>query len=86
MLDASKVKAFMVPVDTNGFTLDNAVADGALIPMTVMKAIADSGVANRTSGRKAIVSDLAKGRKSGVERITGWNLDIGPVSGFELPP
>jgi acetyl-CoA decarbonylase/synthase complex subunit gamma len=85
IFEASKIKAFVMPVDTNGFTLDNAVVEGVLTPLAVMKAITDSGIAAKTSGRRAVISDLAKGQKSGIERITRWTLEVGPVSGFELP-
>jgi CO dehydrogenase/acetyl-CoA synthase gamma subunit (corrinoid Fe-S protein) len=85
ILDETKIKAFLVPVDTIGYTFDNSVVAGALTPMAVMKAINESGVANKSSARKAIISSLASEQKSGIERITRWSLELGPVSGFELP-
>ncbi|HEY3419018.1 MAG TPA: hypothetical protein VGK23_00505 [Methanomassiliicoccales archaeon] len=85
ILDKTKVKAYLVPVDTIGYTFDNSVVAGALTPMAVMKAINESGVGSKTSARKAIISSLASEQKSGIERITRWALELGPVSGFELP-
>lgn len=85
IFDAAKVRAFVVPVDTNGYTLDNAVAAGAFSPMAVMKALTDSGIAGKVSGRRAIIPGLAVGLKGNIERITRWSLEVGPVSGFELP-
>jgi CO dehydrogenase/acetyl-CoA synthase gamma subunit (corrinoid Fe-S protein) len=85
IFDRSKAKAFVIPVDTIGYTMDNSVVGGAFTPMAVMKAINDSGIAGKSSARKALISGLAGEQKSGIERITRWSLEIGPVSGFEIP-
>jgi CO dehydrogenase/acetyl-CoA synthase gamma subunit (corrinoid Fe-S protein) len=85
IFERSKAKAFVIPVDTIGYTMDNSVVGGAFTPMQVMKAINESGISNRSSGRRALISGLAGEQKSGIERITRWSLEIGPVSGFEIP-
>ena len=85
VLETAKIKAFVVPVDTNGYTLDNSVVAGALTPMAVMKALTDSGIGSRTTGKRAMLPGLAKDLKNGIERVTRWSLEIGPVSVFELP-
>lgn len=85
IFDAARVPAFLVVVDTNGLTADNAVATGAFTPMAVMKAITDSGIAARSSSRRIIIPGLAHASKSAIERITRWTVEVGPVSGFELP-
>jgi len=85
VLDKAKVKAFVVPVDTNGYTLDNSVVTGNLTPMGVLKALTDSGIVTKTTGKKAILPGLAKDLKNNIERVTRWNYEIGPVSAFELP-
>jgi acetyl-CoA decarbonylase/synthase complex subunit gamma len=85
VFDASKVKAYVIPVDTNGYTLDNAVAAGQFTPMNVMKAISDSGIAAKNPARKAVISGLAKDQKGNIERMSRWALELGPISGFELP-
>ena len=85
IFDAARVPAYAVPVDTNGLTVDNAVAVGAFTPMAVMRAITDSGIAARSSSRRIIIPGLAHASKSAIERITRWTVEVGPVSGFELP-
>jgi acetyl-CoA decarbonylase/synthase complex subunit gamma len=85
IFDAAKVKAFVIPVDTNGYTLDNSVATNTLTPMAVMKALTDSGIAAKNSSRRAIIPGLAKDLKGNIERITRWSLEVGPISGYELP-
>lgn len=85
IFDSARVPAFLVVVDTNGLTADNAVAAGAFTPLAVMKAITDSGIAARSSSRRIIIPGLAQASKSAIERITRWTAEVGPVSGFELP-
>ncbi|OPY31882.1 MAG: Acetyl-CoA decarbonylase/synthase complex subunit gamma [Methanomassiliicoccales archaeon PtaU1.Bin124] len=85
VLETAKVKAFVIPVDTNGYTLDNAVVAGAFSPMEVMKALTNSGITDKTSCRRAMLPGLAKDLKNGIERVTRWTYEIGPVSIFELP-
>ena len=85
IFDKSGAKAFVIPVDTIGYTMDNSVVGGAFTPMAVMKAINESGVGSKTSARKALISGLAGEQKSGIERISRWALEVGPVSGFEIP-
>jgi CO dehydrogenase/acetyl-CoA synthase gamma subunit (corrinoid Fe-S protein) len=81
----TKVSAFMAPVETQGYTLDNAVTERTFTPMVVMKALMDSGVSSKTQTRKIIIPGLASGMEKNIERATRWSVEVGPVSGFELP-
>ena len=63
----SKAKAFVVTVDTIGYTTDNSVVGGAFTPMSVMKAINDNGIDSKSSTWKALISGLAGEQKSGIE-------------------
>ncbi|NLK25953.1 MAG: hypothetical protein GX307_05180 [Euryarchaeota archaeon] len=85
IFDAAKVSTFIIPVDTNGYTLDNSVVVNALTPMAVMRAVTESDIMRRTSSRKMIIPGLAFNSKSPIERVTRWSVEVGPVSGFELP-
>jgi CO dehydrogenase/acetyl-CoA synthase gamma subunit (corrinoid Fe-S protein) len=81
----TRVAAFMVPVDTQGYTLDNSVTERTFSPMGVMKALMDSGVASKAQTRKLIIPGLAAGMEKNIERAARWTVEVGPVSGFELP-
>lgn len=85
ILNAAKTKAFVIPIDSMGFTYDNAVAGGNVTPMQVMKALTGSGISNKSMSRKMIVGGLGSSLKSSIERITRWTVEVGPVSGYELP-
>lgn len=85
IFDTTKVKAFVVPVDTMGYTLDNSVVTNNFTSAGVMRALQESGISAKNPSRKMIISGLAKEQKGSIERITRWSVEIGPVSGFELP-
>jgi CO dehydrogenase/acetyl-CoA synthase gamma subunit (corrinoid Fe-S protein) len=85
VLDKAKIKAFVLPVDTIGYTLDNAVVAGNFTPMAVMKALTESGISAKTTGKKAVLPGKARDLKNGIERVTRWSFEIGPESAFELP-
>jgi hypothetical protein len=85
ILNAAKTKAFVIPIDTMGFTYDNAVAGGNVTPMQVMKALTESGISNKNMSRKMIIGGLGSNLKGSIERITRWSIEIGPISGYELP-
>jgi CO dehydrogenase/acetyl-CoA synthase gamma subunit (corrinoid Fe-S protein) len=85
----TKVKAYLVPTETLGYTVgytvDNAVTENAFTAMSVMKGIGDSRISSMSNERKLIIPGVAEAAKSSIERITKWPTEIGPVSGFELP-
>ena len=81
----TKVKAYLVPTETLGYTIDNAINENTFTAMSVLKAIGDSRIASRVDERRLILPGLAETTKSSIERITKWPAEIGPVSGFELP-
>lgn len=85
VLETTGTKAFLVPVDTIGYTVDNAVHESKFTPMAVMRALTDSGILSRSSSRRAVIPGLAADQKGTIERVTRWSLEVGPVSGFELP-
>ena len=60
-------------------------SQGPSSPMAGMRAITDSGITARSSSRRIIIPGLAHASKSSIERVTRWNVEVGPVSGFELP-
>jgi acetyl-CoA decarbonylase/synthase complex subunit gamma len=85
ILNAAQVKAFVIPIDTMGFTYDNAVAGGNVTPMKVMTALIGSGIANKSTSKKMIIGGLGASLKGNIERITRWTVEVGPESGYELP-
>jgi CO dehydrogenase/acetyl-CoA synthase gamma subunit (corrinoid Fe-S protein) len=81
----TEIKAFLVPVESGGYTLDNAVEERMFTAMAVMKALMDSGASGRSSQRTIVIPGLARPLDKTIERATRYQVKVGPVSGFELP-
>ena len=77
--------AFLIPTETKGFTIDHAAGMRLMTPMTVMRGLTSSAVAARVNHHKRIIPGLCAGIEKQLEQMTGWTVEVGPVSGFELP-
>lgn len=79
------VSAFLVPTDTKGFTIDHAATMRLVTPITVMRGLTTSAVAGKVEHRNLLLPGLSSGIERQVEQMTRWKVELGPVSGFELP-
>ena len=52
----TKVKAFLLPTETLGYTVDNAVNENTFTAMSVLKNIGDSRIASMVNERRPINS------------------------------
>lgn len=77
--------AYIVPTETKGFTVDHATGLKLMTPMTVMRGLTISAVAGKVNHRNLLLPGLCAGIERQVEQMTRWKVELGPVSGFELP-
>jgi len=77
--------AYLVPTETKGFTIDHAAGMKLVTPMTVMRGLTNSAVAMKVNHHKLIIPGLCAGIEKQLEQITRWTVEVGPISGFELP-
>ncbi|MCX6652385.1 MAG: hypothetical protein NT137_03405 [Methanomassiliicoccales archaeon] len=82
---APKVSAYIVPTETKGFTIDHAAGMKLMSPMTVMRGLTNSAVAGKVNHRTLIIPGLCASIEKQTGIMTRWNVETGPISGFELP-
>ncbi len=82
---APGVSAYLVPTDTKGFTVDHASAMKLVTPMSIMRGLTNSAVAGKVGHRNLLIPGLCAGIERQVEQLTRWKVEVGPISGFELP-
>ena len=82
---APDVSAWIIPSDTKGFTIDHVMTMKVMTPMTVMRALTDSGISQKVDSRVMIIPGLCEGLERNIEVMTKWKVIVGPKSGFELP-
>ena len=76
---------FVLFVDTDGNTVDMAMVYKTLTAERIHKALRETGIEQRASRKELIVPGLVSTLKNDIERLTGWNVRVGPVCAAELP-
>jgi len=76
---------FVLFVDTDGNTVDMAMVYKTLTAERIHKALRETGIEQRASRKELIVPGLASPLRNDIEKMTGWNVRVGPVCAAELP-
>jgi CO dehydrogenase/acetyl-CoA synthase gamma subunit (corrinoid Fe-S protein) len=85
ILNACRVRAFLVLSDTKGYSVDNAVVEKRFTPFEILKVITETEVGSMVNHRNLVIPGLARHLCSQIKQATGWQVEVGPVSGLELP-
>jgi len=85
ILNACTVHAYLVISDTKGYSVDNAIEEKRFTPFEILKAINESEIGSSVTHRNLIIPGLARHITSQIKQATGWDVIVGPVSGFEIP-
>ena len=84
-VEASRVPAFVLSVDTEGTSVLTAWASDKFNPATITKALKNSGVESKVSHRKLVLPGMVAVLSAGVEDESGWSVEIGPKEASALP-
>lgn len=82
---ASGVKVFLLMSDTKGYSVDNAVEEKRFSAFEIVKVLTETEVGTLVGHRDLMIPGLTKHLASQIKQVTGWNVMVGPVSGFEIP-
>lgn len=85
ILERTGTPAFLLPTDTRGYSIDNAVHERMFRAIEVFKAMNENGVSEKVTRPILIIPGLAASEKNGIHRLTQWKVLEGPVSGFLVP-
>jgi len=72
-------------VDTNGDTIDMAMIYQSFTAEKIFKTIKESGIEDRVKKRELIIPGFASSLKQDIEKMTGWQVQVGPICAAELP-
>jgi CO dehydrogenase/acetyl-CoA synthase gamma subunit (corrinoid Fe-S protein) len=76
---------FFLFVDTDGNTVDMSMIYKTLTSERVSKAIKETGIEVKVAAQEMIIPGLAAPLQEEIERLTGWNVRVGPECAAELP-
>ena len=77
--------AYFLLVDCLGNTADMAMVYGEFTPERLQKALKKSGLEDMVRHRHLIVPGFTEPLKADFARMTGWEIEVGPVCAVELP-
>ncbi len=77
-VEASRVPAYVLAVDTEGTSVLTAWASDKFNAETITQALQKSGVAEKISHKKVVIPGFVAVLSAGVEDESGWNVLIGP--------
>ncbi len=84
-VEASRIPAYIISVDTEGTSVLTAWASDKFNATTITKALRNSGVEAKVSHRKLVLPGLVAVLSAGVEDESGWSVEIGPKEASGIP-
>ncbi len=76
---------YLVVVDTNGISVESAVAGRYLTSETISNAMKESDVENKVNHHTLILPGLAARLSGEVEDVSGWRVMVGPKDSSGIP-
>lgn len=84
-VEASRVPAYIVSVDTEGTSVLTAWASDKFNASTITKALKNAAVEGKVSHRKLVIPGLVAVLSASVEDESGWSVEIGPKEASGIP-
>ena len=85
ILEKTGTKAFLLPTQTHGYSVDNAVHERMFKAIEIWKAMQENRVAEKIDSSVMVIPGLAESEKNAIRQLTKWEVLVGPVSGFLTP-
>jgi len=83
--DIEKLDCHLLVIDTEGMSVDSAVAGRKFTAAKVAEVLASSGIAEKVAHRTLIIPGLAARLKGDIEDATGWDVVVGPRDSSAIP-
>ena len=84
-IKASGVDCYLLVADTEGISVESAVAGRYLTADTVADTVKNSGIEQKVKHRYLIIPGRAARLKGEIEELTGWEVIVGPIDSSGIP-
>jgi acetyl-CoA decarbonylase/synthase complex subunit gamma len=84
-VEASRVPAYILAVDTEGTSVLTAWASDKFNAETITKALKNSGIEEKLPHKKLVIPGFVAVLSAGVEDESGWAVEIGPKEASGIP-
>lgn len=85
ILQSTGTRTFLLPTFTHGYSVDNAVHERMVKATEIWKMLKENAVEEKVGKNVMIIPGLADKERNSIRQMTGWNVLIGPISGFLAP-
>ncbi len=83
--DIEKIDGYLMVIDSEGISVESAVAGRKLTPDKVKDAIKDTGIEGKVKHKKLIIPRRAARLSGEIEEATGWEVLVGPLDSSSIP-
>lgn len=83
--DIENIDGYLMVIDSEGISVESAVAGRKLTPDKVKDAIKDLGIEDKVKHRKLIIPGRAARLSGEIEDATGWETLVGPLDSSGIP-
>ena len=84
-VEAARINAYILPVDTNGISVLTGWAAGTFTPEKVVEMINDTGIGNKVSHRRLIIPGGVAVMSGKIQELSGWDVLVGPRESSGIP-
>ena len=85
IFESTGMSIFLLPTYTHGYSVDNAMHERMFKATEVWKAIKENAVEGKVGRTVMVIPGLAEKERNAIRQLTGWEVLVGPVSGFLAP-
>jgi acetyl-CoA decarbonylase/synthase complex subunit gamma len=85
ILEKTSTRAFLLPTQTHGYSVDNAVHERMFKAIEIWKAMQENTITEKVDRSVLVIPGLAESEKNAIRQLTRWDIVVGPVSGFLTP-
>jgi acetyl-CoA decarbonylase/synthase complex subunit gamma len=82
ILEKIGTRAFLLPTQTHGYSVDNALHERMFKAIEIWKAMQENTVTEKVGRSVLVIPGLAESEKNAIRQLTRWDIVVGPVSGF----
>lgn len=84
-VEAARVPAYVLPVDTGGISVLTGWAAGKFTPEKITEMLQSSGIADKVSHRKVIIPGGVAVLSGKLQELSGWEVLVGPRESGGIP-
>lgn len=84
-IESAKLDCYLLVVDTEGLSVESAVAGRKLTAEKIAEAMKEYRVEEKVSHRRVVIPGLAARLRGELEDLTGWEVLVGPRDSSDIP-